>query len=154
MEVLSIGASVLVVRPYADQVRERVYGLMSEAGCEMESAEVVPSGTPDAEALTRVRGSRAGVLLVPFHGHRDPSGKAVDGVHFIKALSVTEGGELRRRVVMPYSAFAAAAVELARVDPAIEGAVFFLNTSELDAPALVGRLRAYIHASSRDERGH
>lgn len=154
MELSGFGASVLVVRPYGDQVRERVFEVMKEAGCLMKSAEVIPPGTSDADAVVWVKGSRAAVLLVPFHGHRDASGGAIDGVHFLRALSDAEGGGLRRRVVMPYSPFAAAAVELARVEPAIERSVFFLDTDSLDEPDVVARLRAHIHGSSPDDRGH
>ncbi len=93
---------VVVVRPYGKRIRDLVFGLLEEFGCDMEHAMKVAPGTSDQAAIDEVIHSRATVLLVPFHGHRDETGSMINGLTFLAKL-VEQKGSCPWRVVMPVS---------------------------------------------------
>lgn len=91
-----------MVRPYGKRIRELVFDLLEEFGCDMEHATKIAPGTPDQAAIDEVIHSRATVLLVPFHGHRDETGTMINGLTFLTKL-VAQKGSCPWRVVMPVS---------------------------------------------------
>lgn len=103
---------VVVVRPYGKRIRDLVFDLLTEAGCDMEHATKVAPGTPDTAAVDEVLGTRAAVLLIPFHGHRDSDGEMVNGLTFLTKL-VAKRGSCPWTVIMPVSRFGRAGFMLA-----------------------------------------
>lgn len=102
---------VLVVRPYGEHIRERVFRLLEDAGW-TGNHDSIPTGTDDTRAVQKVLRDPARVLLVPFHGHRSEDGASVDGLRFLLRLHHEAGRGFRWRVLMPYSRFAAPALHL------------------------------------------
>ncbi|MFW5876850.1 MAG: hypothetical protein ACOCXM_08945 [Myxococcota bacterium] len=145
---------VLVVRPYGDRIRNRVFQVLERAG--WSSQDCVPTGTDDEEAVRWVLHSPTRSLLVPFHGHRLDSGQSVDGLRFLLRLHQAAGGSFRWRVLMPYSHFAAPAVDLLVASHDFErdypkelrDALMLLSEDDLEDAGLPARIAA--HLSSHD----
>jgi serine/threonine protein kinase len=144
--------SVTAVRPYRDAIRERVFQQLERAGLVIEPESVIPVGTSDEDALDAVIASANDILLVPFHGHRDASGKRVDGLSFIELLDARVGGHFRWRVIMPASSFAAAAMSLAmsnssRLREELKRAIFVIHEEDLDGDDLFMRIGEHVSAA-------
>jgi hypothetical protein len=138
----------MAVRPYRERIRERVFTALQRAGCVIAPNDIVPAGTSDEDAVARVLGSTHRVLLVPFHAHKDPQGRPVDGMQFITRLEAS-APSWRWRVVMPVSSVAAPAVSIAMSSaaagtPFARGDVLFMPEAELDDPALLTRIRRHL----------
>jgi hypothetical protein len=133
---------LVFVRPYSSRIRSAVTKLVLAAGCTVVG--VVEEGTPDAEAVPRVLALGARALVVPFHAHRSRTGEALDGFSFLRALHTAEPA-FRRRILMPVSTFATAAVGLQREElaPQLRDAVMFLHEQDLADPANVARIAAH-----------
>ena len=137
---------VLVVRPYGAAIRNRVFALLGTAGYRVAPEDVIPTGTPDAEAVRLVLASPLRTLLVPFHGHRDEHGANVDGAHFLGHLDQA-AGSFRWRVLMPVSRFGGAGFTLAMESEALahlRGAVLPLPLDDLDQPGLARRIARHL----------
>lgn len=97
-----------VVRPYDDRFRARVFAFLTGLGfAPPPPSQVCAVGTPDDEAAAFVEALDPfpDLLLVPFHQHKDPSGRIIDGIGVIQRLSA----ELIARKVpflMPVTDFA------------------------------------------------
>lgn len=130
MDAATTRLAVVVVRPYHERIRRQVFKLLGEAG--YEPAHIIEPGTPDAEAVERVRALRLHRLVVPFHGHRTRDGQPVDGFSFLRALFLV-APEAPWRVLMPVSNFGAGAVEIERskCPPHVVDTVMFLMEDEL-----------------------
>jgi hypothetical protein len=134
---------VLVVRPYGQRVRAKVFALLERAGLVLHPEDVIPEGTPDDEALRLAASARRRVLLVPFHGHRDTAGHSVDGLVFVRAL-VAAAPHRDLRVLMPVSSFGAAAVALAAEKGDVPACVLVLPEAELESPETLARVQDHL----------
>jgi len=115
-------------------------------GCDMESATVVPAGTPDDAAVDEVMHSSGSVLLVPFHGHRDESGEMINGFSFLAKL-VERKGSCPWKIVMPVSRYGRAGFMLAEArlpDRTFGGQLEVVVVEDLDEFATANRLRAHV----------
>ncbi len=141
---------VLPVRPYARSIRERVFALLRAAGLEVDEVQMVPPGTPDAEALKRIEQRQPDVLLIPFHAHRDAHGVVVNGLGLLSELGVRPRFA-RTPVVMPVSGMGEAAFELmlSRLEPgsvlaaALER-TFLVRPFDLDDVGTPDRLKQHL----------
>lgn len=134
----------MVVRPYGERIRARVFSLVDAAGYQISADDLVPQGESDADAAARVfvRGSRR--LVVPYHGHRDREGVPLDGLTFVEHLRKLDPS-FPWRVLMPVSRFGAAAVESVResLDATLLASVLFVSEDDLEQPRLVSALRQH-----------
>lgn len=143
---------VLVVRPYDERIRSRVFHAMEQAGGSFSDEDQIPTGTGDEQAIQWVLRHPARILLVPFHGHRAEDGHSLDGLHFLVRLHQAASGTFPWRVVMPYSRFAAAAVDLRvrsrnyeREYPReLREALLLLSEDDLDRPDVATRIAAHL----------
>ena len=143
---------VVVARPYDRRIRERMFESLNRAGLEIDARDVIAGGTPDPEVSERLSASGAYVLLVPFHAHRDSGGQVVNGLDFLRYLSETKPGAVRRPILMPISSagMAAASLMLTKsgqpgdLDDELTQRVLFLPEAELDDPGLARRIRVHV----------
>jgi hypothetical protein len=143
------GKTVTVVRPYGPRIRERMFQLLTDAGARVGAESVVPAGTSDEEAVAAVIRLAHPILLVPFHGQRDASGRATDGLKLLRMLRQELGGAFPWRVLMPVSNVARAALTLefasGQVPSDIEQATLVIDEADLSSPTLADRIRSHIH---------
>jgi len=107
----AIAPRVLVARPYATSLRDRVSSVLTKIGLDIEGGELIPSGTPDDEAIEAIVASRCDVLLIPFNAHRGPDGNLLDGLTLCRRLTAHPQAS-SRPVLMPVSRMAAANLRL------------------------------------------
>ncbi len=77
------GKRVIVVRPYYDSIRQRVFSLLEKASLKVDPDDIFPPGLDDDQIILLLSHQRrAGelVLLIPFNARKDPSGKAHSGL--------------------------------------------------------------------------
>lgn len=150
---------ILAVRPYGDRIRNRVFQVLEQAGWSSQEQDRIPTGTGDEEAVQWVRRSPIRSLLVPFHGHRLDNGQSVDGLQFLLRLHRAASGSFRWRVVMPYSHFAAPAVDLLVASRDFErdypqglrDALMLLGEDALEAPDLPARIAAHLSSGDAEQ---
>ena len=139
----------MVVRPYGDRIRGRVFGLVQAAGFRIATEDVIAEGVPDAEAAARVTARGALRLVVPYHGHRSANGEALDGLSFLDHLRRLDAA-FPWRVLMPVSRFGASAVESARasLDATLSSALLVVPEDELERPTLVATLAQHFASAN------
>jgi hypothetical protein len=138
-----------VVRPYDDRFRERVFAFLQSLGFDTASPQVVPAGTPDAEAAQHVErlDPMPDLILLPFHQHDDDAGTAVDGLGVAARLSDAVVA-LHRPILMPVSGFAYASsfqrrmAELSQRRPAVARLIVPMPPTELGSPAVRERIES------------
>lgn len=136
--------SVVVVRPYGQSIRDRVYELLARAGLDMPNAHVLEKHTPDDEVVAQLLRRRYQALLVPFHAHRDRDGVLVNGLNVLNLLAGRDRSLASIPIFMPISnmGLSAAKLMLSRdsdaggLDDSLRGKVLFMPESELDDPLL------------------
>jgi len=117
--------SIIVVRPYHSAIRDRVYLLMDLLGYDPIAAAVIPTGIPDDMVLAALeRTTPPEALLIPFHAHRDTSGRNVDGLALAERIWQIQGYR-RCHVLMPVSQVAQAGflLRVVKLDPLIASAI-------------------------------
>lgn len=130
---------VWLVRPYGERIRGRVVRVLTEAGLDVRG--VVAAGTSDEEALTVLLRSGARRFVIPFHAHRDTQGASTDGLTLSR--EVVERVE-DARILMPVSAFGAAATSIATAAGVLPSGVLLLPEEELDGSGVVDRVREHL----------
>ncbi len=144
--------SALAVRPYADPLRKRVFGLLSGLGIEMQAPAELGDGTTNAQAVRYVADHRPDVLVVPFHVVRGPAGERTSGLELLLALRREHPSFSDVPVVMPVSIFAHVAFEAAWRQ-AMPACVFVLFEHELDRAETRLALRRFLYEATLAERG-
>ena len=105
--------SVAVVRPYFESLRAQVFDVLGRAGIEMDRAQVLERGSSDEQALRWLGALDPDVVLLPFHPHRDDSGRHVDGIEL--AFEIGRAfGERCPAIIVPVSMASAPAAGLVR----------------------------------------
>ena len=146
---------VTTVRPYGARIRGRVFPLLESAGLVIDPGDVIPAGTPDAQAVDRVLASANRVLLVPFHGHQDALSRTVHGIDFLRELHRARPS-FPWIVLMPVSTFGRAALTLAleaqgdtRVPDVVRRSLLVLGEDELETPGISDRVRRHVRDAAR-----
>lgn len=126
-----------------------MFALLRSLGLEVDEGASIPTRTRDDEVMSRLKGLRPSVLLLPFHAHRDVRGEPVNGLGILVRLR--EIDHLASvPVVMPVvSGVGEAAFELlrSRGGPELDSVLartFLLRTSELAAPDIGPRLEMHL----------
>lgn len=141
---------IVVVRPYRASLRDRVFGLLSQVGLNLDVAITIPAATPDDEIVASLQTLSTDLLVVPFHAHRDRLGRRVNGVELLPRLRA--GRHTRTRVVAPVSGVGMAAAELltSRLG-AVLGPTLFLPEDQLDVMETRRVLEAFLSATSEPD---
>lgn len=92
------------VRPYPGLIRQRIAGFATDMGFEGSDELILPVGVPDGEAAVWVGRQEVGLLVLPFHVHRDRHGDYVDGTG-VAALLSPAWARLGIPILMPVSRF-------------------------------------------------
>lgn len=101
-----VAQQFVVVRPYPDYIRRRVFEFLMSLG--FESTAAVEPGVSDSEAAEQVANAAMDLLLLPYHKHKDHEGRWVNGLGVATHL----GARFARRkipVLMPVDDFTFAA---------------------------------------------
>ncbi len=135
--------TLIVVRPYGARIRDAVFAAVERAGFAITS--IIPPGTSNDQAVRQTIEFGTRQLLVPYHGHRDQRGVAVDGVSFLHALANAHA-PFRWRVIMPISQFGAAAAEISleRLPADVTQALALIRGDDLKDPRLSNRIRRHL----------
>jgi hypothetical protein len=140
-----MAAIFAVVRPEGRTLRERTYAFLGSSGYSLGPGLVLPAGTPDEQAAAWVNALSVGLLVLPFHLHRDHAGQAADGVGI--ALLLSERYEEKLPILMPVSAYSLRAGFEARFEelqerrPLIAQNVLSVSEHELTSVRVVSQLR-------------
>ncbi|MDX1630972.1 MAG: hypothetical protein R3234_03875 [Thermoanaerobaculia bacterium] len=151
-----------VVRPYREEIRERVFSTLEKAGLEIDSDRIIPPGTPDEEAIEVLESRPGDALLVPFHAQRDEEGHRTNGIELLNGLSERVGVDALGPVIMPVSRFGAGAARLllsptAFSDDApqeeLRNKILLITEEEIDEPDLPARIRNHLLDHGGTEAG-
>lgn len=136
----------VAVRPYARQIRARVFSLLTTTGVRVDDADVVEAGTPDREVLESLGERRCDVLVVPFHAHNDRDGNAVHGLDVIARVRAELPLHRSTPIICPISnvGLAAAGLMLSRMGEEALGPILFLHEDELDDAGITSLVEAFV----------
>jgi hypothetical protein len=142
---------VTVVRPYGDDIRQRMFRALEQAGLAPRPDDVIPAGTVDRVVLAVLRTRPEHVLVVPFNAQRDHEGKRTNGLQLLQQLDAETAGAFPWPVLMPVSRYGAAAAHLmlaeserAEVSPRLRERVLLIDEEDLADPRLAGRIRDHV----------
>lgn len=93
-----------VVRPYPGSIGRRIAAFVAELGFEGSDELIVPTGVPDGEAAVWAGRQEVGLLVLPFHVHKDRHGEYVDGTG-VAALLSPAWARHRIPILMPVTRF-------------------------------------------------
>ena len=142
---------VTAVRPYDSRIRRRVFAVLERAGLVIEESDIVPKGTSDADVLQMLRDRPPGILLIPFHAHRDDHGANINGVAFAERLAAVLPSLSEIPILMPASTVALPGAELMLspfnprpLSDDLRSRILLLDESALDQPETVAAIRHHV----------
>jgi hypothetical protein len=145
--------SLIVVRPYREGIRKRVFALLAAAGVDVDNAVIIQKDSSDSTVIQTLRGTRPGVLLIPFHARLDESGNEVNGLDLCERLEQSLPELSQVPIVMPASAAAVPALRLRMswmsqrpVSDAVKKRLIVLEEELLDDEATKAALVSHLSA--------
>ena len=140
---------VTVVRPYDEAIRRRVFGILEQAGLSIGERDIIAPGVSNEEVLEQLEWCRDHTLLIPFHAHRDESGKSLNGVSLYREVR-DRWPHLRDNPVLMPVEDASANVVRKLLEIQGSGRVLVISANELDDPdAVAERVRDHVASSAR-----
>ncbi len=135
-----------VVRPYEDWMREKVFAFLDSIGYTLGKGWVVPTGTPDDDAVAWVERTPIDLLVLPYNKHRTvDDGPFVDGVGV--ALLLSEAFVARGiPVVMPTTDFSMGVsfdrrfAELRERRPEVAALIIVMPESKIGAAEIIEQI--------------
>lgn len=141
----------VAVRPYSGRLRQKVFGLLSRLGVEVQAPAELEHGASNREAIRYLRSLQPDILLIPFHVVRAEDGGRTSGLELLAQLRRDEPRLRKTPVVMPVSVFARLAFDAAtRGEPQPD--VFPLVEEEIDWESTGVALGSFLSANGSTNR--
>jgi hypothetical protein len=147
-------SKVLVIRPYIERIRTKMFGHLKSANLTINPDEVIPVSMSDNEIIQELkkRSSRDYVLLIPFNVNTDKQGNVSDGLGLIVRINQEVRSFNKSPILMPVSTSGAVGIRMALKEkrdsgdlPAdLDGRILFIGEQDLDKPKLSERIRNHV----------
>lgn len=134
------------IRPHDARIQERVFALLEGLGCKLGAGMSIAPKTPSHIAARRINEFEdIDLLLLPFHVHRDSTGRTGDGVEVASLLS-TQGEHPTYPILMPvstfslHSSFPRRQQDIAQARPEIHRRIIVMPETEIGSYEVRSRL--------------
>ena len=125
--------------------------MLGACDVDIEHPRTIPPGTSDTEALKVLKAEWKGVLLAPYHAHRDAGAAPINGVDLVAQFALRNDLTSMGPVFMPVTQlgearlnFRLAAVRRVECLKPLVDRILVLNTERLSHPELARSIKTHL----------